>query len=161
MTFLPRAPAMLIPPGSTPRASSTMPASATGWASSRDRESTSGVAPIAAKDVNLPSVALGAMSGSQTVTRRVTAVTAGTYSAAITLPGITATVSPAEVTLAEGENPTFTITFTTAGAPLNAYSTESLTWTSGDNTVRSPVAVRPVPSATPPRTDDAGTHRSW
>ena len=104
-----------------------------------------GVAPIAAKDVNLPSVALGAMSGSQTVTRRVTAVTAGTYRAAITLPGITATVSPAEVTLAEGESATFTITFTTAGAPLNAYSTGSLTWTSGDNTVRSPVAVRPVP----------------
>lgn len=103
-----------------------------------------GVAPIAAKDVNLPSVALGAMSGSQTVARRVTAMTAGTYRAAITLPGITATVSPAEVTLAEGESATFTITFTTAGAPLNAYSTGSLTWTSGDNTVRSPVAVRPV-----------------
>ena len=103
-----------------------------------------GVAPIAAKDVNLPSVALGAMSGSQTVTRSVTAVTAGTYRAAITLRGITATVSPAEVTLAEGESATFTITFTTAGAPLNAYSTGSLTWTSGDNTVRSPVAVRPV-----------------
>jgi subtilisin family serine protease len=103
-----------------------------------------GVAPIAAKDVNLPSVALGAMSGSQTVTRRVTAVTAGTYRAAISLPGITATVSPAEVTLAEGESATFTITFTTAGAPLDKYSTGSLTWTSGDNTVRSPVAVRPV-----------------
>jgi subtilisin family serine protease len=103
-----------------------------------------GLAPIAAKDVNLPSIALGAMAGSQTVTRTVTALTAGTYRAAISLPGITATVSPAEVTLAKGGKATFTVTFTTAGAPLETYSMGSLTWTSSENSVRSPVAVRPV-----------------
>jgi hypothetical protein len=89
-------------------------------------------------------VALGALAGSQTVTRTVTALTAGTYRAAVTLPGITATVSPAEVTLAKGERATFTVTFTTAGAPLDTYSMGSLTWTSSKNSVRSPVAVRPV-----------------
>jgi subtilisin family serine protease len=103
-----------------------------------------GVAPVAAKDVNVPSVALGALAGSQTVKRTVTAVKGGTYSAAVDVPGIKATVSPAEVTLKEGESATFTITFATAGAPLNAYATASLTWTSSDNSVRSPVAVRPV-----------------
>jgi hypothetical protein len=103
-----------------------------------------GVAPIAAKDVNLPSVALGSLAGSETVTRTVTAVEAGTYSATITVPGVRATVSPAVLTLEEGESATFTITFTTAGAPLNAFATGSLTWTSSESSVRSPVAVRPV-----------------
>jgi subtilisin family serine protease len=103
-----------------------------------------GVAPVAAKDVNVPSVALGALAGSQTVKRTVTAVEAGTYRAAVSVPGIRATVSPAEVTLGEGESATFTITFATAGAPLDAYATGSLTWTSSENSVRSPVAVRPV-----------------
>jgi subtilisin family serine protease len=103
-----------------------------------------GVAPVAAKDVNVPSVALGALAGSQTVKRTVTAVKGGTYRAAVNVPGIKATVSPAEVTLEEGESATFTITFATAGAPLNAYATGSLTWTSSKHSVRSPVAVRPV-----------------
>lgn len=103
-----------------------------------------GVVPVAAKDVNVPSLALGALAGSQTVIRTVTAVKAGTYRATIDVPGITATVSPAELTLAEGESASFTVTFTTAGAPLNAYATGSLTWASTDNSVRSPVAVRPV-----------------
>ncbi len=103
-----------------------------------------GVVPVAAKDVNVPSVALGSLAGSQMVTRTVTAVKAGTYRATIEVPGVQATVSPAELTLREGESATFTVTFTTAGAPLDTFATGSLTWASSANSVRSPVAVRPV-----------------
>ena len=103
-----------------------------------------GIPPLAAKDVNLPSIALGSLAGSQVVTRAVTAVKAGTYRASVVVPGVQATVSPAELTLKAGESAIFTVTFTTAGAPLGTYATGSLTWTSSENSVRSPVAVRPV-----------------
>ena len=88
------------PAGSLRRGSFTTPASLTGWGSSKGQ----GIAPWRGADRSQGrqcSVGgTGCMAGSQTVTRKVTAVTAGTYRAAITLPGITATVSPAEVTLA-------------------------------------------------------------
>ena len=87
---------------------------------------------------------MGSLAGSQVVTRAVTAVKAGTYRASISVPGVQATVSPAELTLKAGESAVFTVTFTTAGAPLGTYATGSLTWTSSENSVRSPVAVRPV-----------------
>ena len=75
-----------------------------------------GVAPVAAKDVNLPSIAIGGLTGTQTVTRTVTALTAGTYSAEVDVPGITAEVTPDVLTLAEGEKATFTVQFTNSGA---------------------------------------------
>ena len=103
-----------------------------------------GIEPLAAKDVNVPSIALGSLARSQVVTRAVTALEAGTYRATVNVPGVQATVSPAELTLKAGESAIFTVTFTTAGAPLNTYATGSLTWTSSENSVRSPVAVRPV-----------------
>ena len=108
-----------------------------------------GATPIAAKDVNLPSIAIGGLTGTQTVTRTVTALTAGSYTAAIDVPGITAEVTPDVVTLAEGQKATFTVQFTNAGAALDAFATGSLTWSSEKLTVRSPVAIRSVTAIAP------------
>lgn len=108
-----------------------------------------GVAPVAAKDVNLPSIAIGGLTGTQTVTRTVTALTAGSYSAKIDVPGITAEVTPDVLTLAEGEKATFTVQFTNSGATLDAFASGSLTWSSGERTVRSPVAIRSVTAIAP------------
>ncbi|CAN7204210.1 S8 family serine peptidase [Arthrobacter sp. LjRoot14] len=108
-----------------------------------------GVAPLAAKDVNLPSIALGGLTGTQTVTRTVTALTAGSYRAEVDVSGITAEVTPDVLTLAEGEKATFTVQFTNSGAALDAFVGGSLTWSSDAATVRSPVAVRSVTAVAP------------
>ncbi|WP_426998065.1 S8 family serine peptidase [Pseudarthrobacter sp. N5] len=112
-----------------------------------------GVTPIAAKDINLPSIALGRLTGTQSATRTVTALTAGRYTAAVNVPGITAAVTPASLTLAAGQTASFTVEFTNAGAALDEFATGSLTWTSAANTVRSPVAVRPVTVIAPATVD--------
>jgi len=108
-----------------------------------------GVAPVAAKDVNLPSIAIGGLTGTQTVTRTVTALSAGSYSAEVDVPGITAEVTPDVLTLAEGEKATFTVQFTNSGAALDTFVGGSLTWTSDEATVRAPVAIRSVTAVAP------------
>jgi hypothetical protein len=76
-------------------------------------------------------------------------LTAGTYSADIDVPGITAEVTPDVVTLEEGGKATFTVQFTNSGAALDAFVGGSLTWTSDEATVRSPVAIRSVTAVAP------------
>ncbi|MFH8249529.1 S8 family serine peptidase [Microbacterium sp. B2969] len=96
-------------------------------------------------DLNQASISIGSLAGTQTVTRSVTALTAGTYTASVSgLPGITATVSPASLTLAVGETKSFTVTVTRGSAAANAWSTGSLTWKGAGKTVRAPIAVRPT-----------------
>lgn len=111
-------------------------------------------------DVNIASIAVGSLAGTQTVTRSVTAMEAGTYEASIAgMPGVEVEVSPQTLEFAEaGETRSFEVTFTTTTAALASYSTGSLTWTSGEGkTVRSPVAVRPVAVAVPEWVEGTGT----
>jgi hypothetical protein len=111
-----------------------------------------GFTAIAPSNLNLPSIAIGAMAGIQTVTRKVTNVggQAETYGAAISLAGIKTEVSPASFTLAPGQTQTFTVKFTEETAPLNAFTQGFLTLTgSKGHVVRSPVAIQPVPIAAP------------
>ena len=103
--------------------------------------------PINPSDLNVASIALGAMPGSQTITRRVTNVggSTATYSASVTgMAGITVTISPSSLTLAAGETKEFSVTFANAGAALNSYTGGQLRWTDGTHTVRVPMVVRPV-----------------
>lgn len=102
-----------------------------------------GVEPIDGSDLNLASIAIGSLSGEQTVTRTVRATTAGTYTASVDLPGFTATVEPASLTLAAGATGTFTVTFAKTSAAAEEWGTGFLTWT-GPETVRSPIALYPV-----------------
>lgn len=123
----------------------------------------SGARPIAAVDLNVPSIGIGALVGSRTVTRTVTAVTAGTYTAAVSLPGFRVTVTPSTLVLARpGQRATFRVTLTRTTAPLDRYATGLLTWSArtGGLTVRSPIAVRPVPLAAPAELHAAATARS-
>ncbi|MDE0545125.1 S8 family serine peptidase [Microbacterium sp. C7(2022)] len=105
--------------------------------------------PIDPSELNLASVGIGSLSSTEDVTRTVTATTAGTYTASVSVPGVDVSVSPASVTLAEGESADFTLTFTNASAPVEQWATGSLTWTSDSVAVRSPIAVRPVTAEAP------------
>ncbi|MFD1505838.1 peptidase [Georgenia yuyongxinii] len=109
--------------------------------------------PIDASDLNLASVAIGDLVGEQTVTRTITNVSGrpAVFRASVDgLDGVDVTVTPTQVRLTPGRSADVTITFTAAGAPLGAYATGHLTWTSDRGHVaRSPLAVRPLPLSAP------------
>ncbi|WP_323961871.1 S8 family serine peptidase [Arthrobacter sp. JZ12] len=99
---------------------------------------------IDAKDMNVPSYAVGNLTGKVTVTRTVTALTPGLYTATANVPGINVTVTPSVLNFSSaGETRTFQVTFENATAPLGAFAKGSLVWEGQGKTVASPVAVRP------------------
>jgi subtilisin family serine protease len=110
-------------------------------------------------DLNVPSISIGALAGSQTIARTVTNVgrRKSTYTATLQgLTGITTTIAPTSLKLGPGASGTFTVTFTQNSAPLNAFSGGQLYWSDGDHTARSPVTVRPVALAAPVQVSSAG-----
>jgi hypothetical protein len=103
-------------------------------------------------DLNVASIAIGALAGSQTVTRKVTNVgsAAATYTATVSgLSGFNVVVSPASLAIRKGETKPFTVTITRTTAALNTYTGGQLTWTDGTHAVRIPVIVQPVALAAP------------
>ena len=115
-------------------------------------------------DMNLASIAIGDLAGTQTITRRVTNVDSkqATYHAEVSLSGIDAVVSPSTLTLNPGETKAFTIAFTRTSAPLHAYTAGWLTWhDKGVHTVRSPIVIKPVPLAAPVEVVSDGSPVSW
>jgi subtilisin family serine protease len=98
-------------------------------------------------NLNYPSIAIGALPGTQTVTRTVTNVGSAisTYNATVAAPaGITVSVSDMPMTIAPGQSKPYKVTFTRSTATLNAYATGAITLSDGTHSVRSPFAVRPV-----------------
>ena len=113
--------------------------------------------PLSASELNLPSISIGKLAGTETVTRRVKNVddTVATYTADVDLPGFDVHVSPSQFTLAPGAEQTFTVAFTRTDAVLNQWVKGHLTWTGAGHTVRSPIAVQPVVVRAPTAVDVA------
>jgi len=115
-------------------------------------------------DLNLPSMGIAELVGSQTITRRVTSVAKGTqwYWAHVDAPeGIEVSVSPSILRLKEGETATFEVTFTaTSAAALGDWAFGALSWSQGFRQVRSPIAVRPVAISTAASVSAEGTDGS-
>ena len=96
------------------------------------------------RDMNVPSFSLGNLAGRIEVTRTVTALTAGTYRATASVPGVKVTVTPSILTFgAAGEKRTFKVAFENQSAQLGEFTAGSLTWQGANKTVTSPIAVRP------------------
>lgn len=112
-----------------------------------------GVPVLNPSDLNGASIAIGALAGSQTVTRTVTNV--GNWSEVYTpsvsgLTGVDVVISPATLTVPKGGTATFTIKFTQVSAPLNAYAGGQLTLTGNlGHKVRVPMVVKPVALSAP------------
>jgi hypothetical protein len=108
--------------------------------------------PINPSDLNLASIAMGSMAGSQTVTRTVTNVGSSAETYTVSISGLTgvALAPVAPIVVAKGGKATFSLTFTRTDATLNAYTGGQLTLT-GDkgHVVRVPVLARPVALAAP------------
>ena len=135
-------------------------------------------------DLNLPSIGVGELVGSQTITRTVTSVDKSRgkklYRVSVDAPaGVDVSVSPRRIRLRRGESATYEVTFTaTDSALLDEWTFGSLTWqhgrpdddddsdsdsdsdsdgNGGSHSVRSPIAVRPVAFAAPANVAGTGT----
>jgi hypothetical protein len=125
------------------------------------------ITPLAAVDLNLPSVAFSRFTGLGSTVRTFTSVDrrAHSWEASIEAPaGILGTVAPARFDIAPGATQAVTLSLTLAGAAPNAYTSGAvvLTNTADQRTVRLPVSVQPVkidaaPSFEVATSDAAGT----
>lgn len=95
-------------------------------------------------NLNLPSITVASIQGNVTVRRTVTNVgtSSATYNASASVPGFSAVVSPASLTLAPGASGSFTVKLSTTTAPVNVWQFGRLTWTDGSHTVKIPVSAR-------------------
>jgi hypothetical protein len=95
-------------------------------------------------NLNMPSISIGNVLGAVNVTRSVTNVGAApaVYNATINVPGYTASVNPASLSLAAGETKSFTVTLTRNDAAVNTWYYGDLKWSDGSRMVRIPVTAR-------------------
>jgi len=103
-------------------------------------------------DLNVASIAIGDLAGTQVVRRKLTNVGAReTYTFSYSgLTGITVSPNASSWTLNPGETRDFSVTFTTSTAALSTYAGGYLTWTgNAGHVVRIPVVLRPVALAAP------------
>jgi subtilisin family serine protease len=119
-----------------------------------------GVPAVEASQLNVPSFADGAVTGSTTITRSFRASRAGTWRPVFRLPGFRATASPATV-VSKRANDVIEVTFTflRTTAPLDQYAMGSVTLT-GPTKVRMPVAMKPVAVDAPASVSGEGTEGS-
>ncbi len=105
-----------------------------------------------ASNLNLPSIALTDLVTEQLVRRRVTNVGADAqFTASIAPPTtIDVEVTPSLLSLASGESADVEIRLTTNGTDFDTWQFGTLTWSSSDATVRTPLAIRALPFAAPP-----------
>jgi hypothetical protein len=114
---------------------------------------------IRANQLNYPSIAAGALPGTQTITRTVTNVGGDSdYTAHVTAPaGYSVQVSPSSFKIKQGQSATYTVTITRTTAPLNAYAFGQLVWTDQHgHSVRSPISVKGVALSAPSAVSGTG-----
>lgn len=107
---------------------------------------------IQPQNLNLASITAASVAGTQTLTRRVTNVSGATGTFVASWAGMTGwnvSVSPNQLTLAPGASASFSVTLTRNGAPLNAWTFGSLTWSDGTSNVVSPLSARAVGFSAP------------
>jgi subtilisin family serine protease len=104
------------------------------------------VSPMAASDLNTPSIASGQVTASTTIARTFTGLQPGTWNVSANVPGFDVTSDKSQVVIGKaGDSVKVAFTFTRSTAPLAQFSTGFVTLDgAGVPTVRLPVALRPV-----------------
>ena len=105
--------------------------------------------PTDPSDLNVPSIGIAELAGSQTVVRTVTSVAPGnrTFTASVDAPaGYEVTVNPSSFKLKTGQSLTYEVTVTNVSAVPDTWAFGSLTWEekTGNYSVHSPIALKPV-----------------
>jgi subtilisin family serine protease len=115
------------------------------------------------EDLNQPSIAIAHLSGEQIVRRQVTNVSdvATTYTAQIVPPsGVQVSVVPTTLTVPPGATVSFDVVFTYESGPLDLWRFGSLTWTSNERDIYSPLAIRPAAVTAPSEITRLGANGS-
>lgn len=123
-------------------------------------DSCRGVKKTDASDLNTPNIAVGDLTGTQTVTRTVTNVTAKTavYTASVQAPaGYKATVTPAKLTVKPGAKASYKVAFTRTTAPFGQFAFGAVTWSDKQHKVRSTIALRATRVTAPAELRATGT----
>jgi hypothetical protein len=119
------------------------------------------VEPVDPSDYNSPSIAIGRLAGTQTVTRKVTAVKPGMYKASVRVDGVDAIVTPSLLTFTRvGQTKTIKVTLKRRSAPLTKVAFGSLALESTGVIVRIPIAVTPQAVDAPAVVRGTGTSGS-
>ena len=117
------------------------------------------VGSIRANELNYPSIAAGALPGTETITRTVTSVDnlPDNYKVSVTAPaGYAVSVKPAHFVILPGKSVTYTVSIARTTAPLNTYEFGQLVWhDQRGHSVRSPISIQGVALAAP--SEVAGT----
>ncbi len=119
---------------------------------------------IRPSNLNQASIGVSALTGVRTVTRTVTSVSSEreTYACSASVPGFTATVSPASFTIRKGRTQALSATFTRGTAPFGAYAQGFLTCTGNrGHVVTSPVALQPLILSAPAQLASTGGSLSY
>jgi len=123
--------------------------------------------PLEPRNLNVPSIGIDGVPGSQTVTRTVTSVAdeSGwrTYDVSVEAPeGYSVSVSPSTIKLKRGQSATYEVTVTSEGAPLGEWRFGSLTWSdrTGHYDVYSPIAVNAALFSAPAAVSGSGASGS-
>jgi hypothetical protein len=105
-----------------------------------------GVEPLAASDLNGPSIAQGQVTSSTMISRTFTALEAGSWSVAADVPGFDVTHKASFEMKEAGADEVVDFTFKRTDAPLGEFATGFVTLTeaASGKQVRMPVALRPV-----------------
>jgi hypothetical protein len=109
--------------------------------------------PTTVEDLNYPTIGISQLAGSKTVHRTVTNVSGkdATFTASVENPeGMTITVSPSTLTLADGESGEFEVTVKNDTVPFNTdWAFGAVVWKGAGVTVRSNVAAYATPFEAP------------
>jgi hypothetical protein len=120
--------------------------------------------PTEAHNLNLPSIGVAEVAGSQTVMRTVTSVAKEqgwrTYNVSVDAPpGYSVTIEPLSFRLKSGDSATYAVTITNQSAPIGEWRFGSLTWNdeTGHFDVYSPIAVKGALFSGPAEVKGEGT----
>jgi hypothetical protein len=121
--------------------------------------------PTEARNLNLASIGIADVTGSETIRRTVTSVALGkrTYHVSVEAPpGFEVNVSPSTLTLWTGHSASYEVTVTRTDAAIGEWQFGSLTWgdSHGKFNVRSPIAVRAASIRAPEEVSGSGTEGS-
>ena len=116
--------------------------------------------PIAPTDLNVPSIAVSKLAGTQTVARTFTALRPGRYTIRADVPGFSVATRGSVPFTKAGQSQRVEFAFTRTTAPLNAWTKGFITLEDGAGTVRLPVALKPVSVAAPAEVSGTGTSGS-
>ena len=117
-----------------------------------------GVAAVDPSNFNAPSIAVGSLVGTQTVTRRITSARSGTFKVTSKVSGFRTKVSPSSLRFSRArQTKTVRLTFTRTNAPLDAAAFGTVQLKSSRATAKLPVALTPRLVAAPEEAAGTGT----